>query len=127
MVRELFDGLRDFYSRHEGADSAPAFSAAMALSVLLCLNITTVSMIVDILVHGRLTIVDWMLGHKAVVVISASAIGWAHVAFAKRAGLYDKTGAPLSATWRWKFLSYCLITGVLAVASGVLAYLTVTE
>lgn len=122
MFAEMFDGLRGFYARAEGADSAPAFSAAMLLAFMCSVNTASLIIIFDLAVHGRLVFVSWMLGHKMIVIAGSVVIGIIHVAAAKRSGLYNRSGPALHTNWAQPFRWYCLITAILFGVGMVLAF-----
>jgi hypothetical protein len=113
VIAEVFDGLRDYYSRQEGPRSSPGLSAAAALAALLSVNLITITTLVDVVLNRRATVPAWIVHHGLMCVAISLFLSWAHIAFAKRMGVYDRTGPPLSATWRRPFAVYCVITVLL--------------
>lgn len=120
----VFDGLRDFYSRKEGINSSPAFSAAAALSFMFSLNAVSFATLLDFIVHGHAAIAGWFVQHKIVTIAAGGAVVWAHVVLAKRSGLYFRSGPALSASWTRAFIAYMLITFLSVVACIAAAYST---
>jgi hypothetical protein len=123
VLGDIFDGLRDFYSRKEGPSTGPAFSAAMLLSFMFMVNLFSITSILDLLLHGHVMVVSWLLRYKAIVVLIGIVIAWGHVLLAKRSGLYYKTGPVRSATWHRSFIGCCVLTGLLFFASLTTAYI----
>jgi hypothetical protein len=126
VFAEIFDGLRAFYSRKEGAASSPAFSAAMLLSFLFSVNLCTIAALLQALIYGHVTVGSWGVEHKGLVLVAGFLIAWGHITLSKRIGLYYRRGPVISTTWARPFVAYCILTVVLFIACMATTYLTRT-
>jgi hypothetical protein len=103
---DIFDGLRSYYEQHEGGKSSPAFSAAMALSFVACLNLASAVILVDHLSGDRVWLVARLLENKLLALGVGVLVAAAHVVGAKHAGLYTRLGPARRAAWKTMFIVY---------------------
>lgn len=123
MYLEMFDGLRGFYARKEGERSSPAFSAAMALSIMFEINVVSLITIHEFAFFHSFTFVEWVVNHKVVMVLAGTVIAWLHVAVGKSTGVYYRQGPTQFAGWARLWIVYTILTLAGFVASLILAFL----
>lgn len=123
MYLEIFDGLRAFYARKEGEHLSPAFSAAMALSIMLEINVVSLITICEFALFRSFTSIEWIVNHKALMVLAGITIGWLHVAVGKHTGIYHRKGPTQSPRWVRLWVVYTVLTLTGFVASLLLAFL----
>ncbi|MBZ0295193.1 MAG: hypothetical protein K8L99_21700 [Anaerolineae bacterium] len=124
---EIFDGLRALYASKEGQRSFPALSAAMALSIMLELNLISLATICEFALFRSFTLVEWAISHKIILILVGIAIGCLHVVVGKRTGINVRSGPAQATGWIKLWAVYVFLTVTGFAASLILAFLARTH
>jgi hypothetical protein len=99
----------------------------MALAFLCNVNCFAEVGLWRVWMYGRPLIGALTVADKGAALLVAGLIAWGHVAYAKKRGLYHKTGPAMSAHWVRPFVTYCVLTVLMFVSVLLAAYLTGTH
>lgn len=99
IYADLIDGVRSYYARREGDNSAASFSAAMLLSAILALNVVSATIFLDLALYRELRSATWVGAHRGLAALVPTGIAAAHLVFAKVAGVYNRRGSARTASW----------------------------
>ncbi len=128
LYAKIFDGLRSFYEQRGGEKSAPAFRAAGVLSLICFLGVGSAIMLTALLTGKALLLIDLLYRWRIIVaVVGAMIVIAAHVAWAKRGGLYSRVGAPLSTNWVRPFVGIAVTAAIFLILFFVAAYIKGNE
>jgi hypothetical protein len=80
---DLSGGIRCYFARREGDDWVASFSAEIAPTGFMIINISAIMILVDNLLYGEPRTSRWITGHRGVYLASAGGVAAGHAVFAK--------------------------------------------
>ena|SRR5258708_40170242 len=116
----MIRGIQCWYASKERNYGTSLYTAVLLVSVLLATNITAVSWLLDIVVHGKPQMAHW--SHTTLLWILALVVGF-HFALSRLAGLHERIDVvstnrfPLSAKF---YIALTVVT--FGVSLGAIAY-----
>ena len=119
VYTELFDGLRGYYAEHARTRADAGFQAAASLSFICCVTGTAALTLGDYLINGNIQWSAALYEHKAALLLAGLLVGYAHVQFGKRTGLYNNREPSKSNRWKKYLAVYATVSAAL-LAGGVL-------
>jgi hypothetical protein len=117
MYTAMCDGLRSYYARYPSRRTAAGFNAAATLSFICCVNVASLFIVSEFLLTGNLVRSSALSGNKALLLALGVAVGFLHVAFAKRTGRYTSVTPVESTQWKRYLSAYGGLSVVLFAAA----------
>jgi hypothetical protein len=118
---DIYDGLRSYYACFPTRAGSAAYSAAMSLSFICCINVGSLLVIADLIVTGNQEFSIWFFGNKLLLIMIGISIAWLHVFLGKKAGIYYLSGPARCLGWKRYLVLYSAVSALMFLASVTLA------
>jgi hypothetical protein len=118
---DIYDGLRSYYGRFPTRAGSAAYSAAMSLSFICCINVGSLLVLSDFMITGTQEFATRVFGNKLLLLGLGICIAWLHVFLGKKMGIYYLDGPPKSPGWKKYLLFYSGVSALMFLASIALA------
>lgn len=122
MYVKLFDGLRGYYCTRPKPVKDAGFQSAMSLSFLCGFNLASVILLAAFASRSH-QFVDAIFRHRILALPLGAVVAYVHVLWAKSTGLYHDRGATRYPEWGRLMIFYVAMTGALAVAVCIFAFI----